>query len=76
MKEFACPSPEEASLAALDLYIEGDWPINYVVALRRVHLDDWSGVKVRWQKGPGSRFVAYVFTPRGDIPLTPLRRSA
>ncbi len=75
MKEFDCPSRDEASLAALDAYIAGDWPIGHVVALRGIRLDDWTGAKVRWQKGPGSRFVAYLFTPRGDVPITPMRRA-
>ena len=75
MREIDCPTRDAASIAALDAYIAGDWPIGYVVALRHVKLDDWTGAKIKWQKGPGSRFVAFIFTPRGDIPITPLRRA-
>lgn len=74
MNEFPAHDQDAALIAAFDLYMSGDWPIGYVAALRRVTLADWQGAKVCWQKGPGTRFVAFVFTPRGDIPLAPERR--
>jgi len=74
MNEFPAHDRDAALIAAFDLYMSGDWPIGHVAALRRVQLADWQGAKVCWQKGPGTRFVAFVFTPRGDIPLMPERR--
>jgi hypothetical protein len=74
MNEYQPHDRDAALVAAFDLYMSGDWPIGHVAALRRVTLADWSGVKVKWQKGPGTRFVAFVYTPRGDIPLAPERR--
>ena len=74
MNEYQPHDRDAALVAAFDLYMSGDWPIGHVAALRRVTLADWQGAKVKWQKGPGTRFVAFVFTPRGDIPLMPERR--
>ena len=74
MREFQAHDRDAALVAAFDLYMAGDWPIGHVAAFRRVQLDNWAGAVVRWQKGPGARFVAYLYTPRGDIPLTPERR--
>lgn len=74
MREIPAHDRDAALVAAFDLYMSGDWPIGHVAALRRVQLEDWTGAIVRWQKGPGTRFVAYLYTPRGDIPLSPERR--
>ena len=74
MREIPAHDRDAALVSAFDLYMTGDWPIGHVAALRRVRLDDWTGAIVRWQKGPGARFVAYLYTPRGDIPLMPERR--
>ena len=74
MNEYQPHDRDAALVAAFDLYMSGDWPIGYVAALRRVTLADWPGAKGKWQKGPGTRFVAFVYTPRGDIPLMPERR--
>lgn len=62
-------SREHAVAVAFDWYLAGDWTLRLVEALALAAVDDPARAEIRWQKGPGSRFTACVYTPRGDIPL-------
>jgi hypothetical protein len=74
MQEFAYKSRAEALETAFGLYLDGAWPMSYVTALYCAELPETPDAVVRWQKGPGARFVAYVFTPGRDYPLNPVKR--
>ena len=54
---------------AFDLYLAGDWTLKHVEALALAAVPDPERSEIRWRKGPGTRFFAYVYTPTGDIPL-------
>ena len=69
MQEFAYKSRAEAVSNAFELYIAGFWSLAYVMALFRASVPTPELAVVRWQKGPGSRFTAHIFTPEADIPL-------
>jgi len=69
MQEFAYKSRAEALETAFELYLTGFWSLAFVTALYRANVSTPELAVVRWQKGPGSRFAAYIFTPSADIPL-------
>ncbi len=69
MQEFAYKSRGEALDVAFRLYLSGDWSLAFVTALYRADVPAPETATVRWQKGPGSRFAAYIYTPKADIPL-------
>ncbi len=74
MQNFPYQNRAQALETAFGLYLEGAWPLSYVSSLYYAELPAAGGAEVRWQKGPGARFVAYVFTPNRDYPLNPVRR--
>ena len=74
MQNFPYHNRAQALETAFGLYLEGSWPMSYVSALYYAEPLDVTGAEVRWQKGPGARFAAYVYTPSRDYPLNPVRR--
>ncbi len=74
MQNFPYHNRAQALETAFGLYFEGVWPMSYVTALYYAELPDTEGAEVRWQKGPGARFVSYIYTPNRDYPLNPVRR--
>jgi hypothetical protein len=74
MQNFPYENRAQALETAFGLYLTGEWPMSYVSALYYAELSDTTDAQVRWQKGPGARFAAYVYTPSRDYPLNPVRR--
>lgn len=71
MNSFPYQNRAEALETAFGLYLEGIWSYEYVVALYRAEVSTPELAEVRWMRGPGRRFNAYIFTPNADIPLRP-----
>ncbi len=69
MNSFPYQNRAQALETAFGLYLSGSWSLAYVTALYNAAVPDAERAIVRWQKGPGARFSAYIFTPNQDIPL-------
>ena len=74
MQNFPYQNRAQALETAFGLYLEGVWPMSYVTALYYAELPVAGDAEVRWQKGPGARFVSYIYAPNRDYPLNPVRR--